>query len=113
MKFSSGDERPIFIHSQLLPVRIGGLLALLCLAMGLSACSAGGTDAARGDVAPARLGSRKLSPEQCAAGGQIQYAALRPDNYDYFVQPVVVLSVDLYLNPECKEEDKVPLNGKA
>ncbi len=113
MKFSSGDERPIFIHSQLLPVRIGGLLALLCLAMGLSACSAGGTDAARGDVAPARLGSRKLSPEQCAAGGQIQQAALRPDDQNYVIQPGDVLSVDFYLNPEFNDEVTVRPDGKA
>jgi polysaccharide biosynthesis/export protein len=85
----------------------------LCLAAGVSGCSAGANDATRGDAAPAQPSSTKLSPEQCVAGGEIQQAAVRNDDEGYVIQPGDVLSVDFYLNPEFNDEPIVRPDGKV
>jgi polysaccharide export outer membrane protein len=113
MKFSIGDEGPTSDDSRLLRDFMPGLALLLCVATGISACSAGATDGARGDVSRPGLASGRLSPEQCSAEGQIQQAASRPDDQNYVIQPGDVLAIDFYLNPEFNDEVTVRPDGKT
>src|SRR5690348_6425018 len=91
----------------------GASLVALCLAAGACACSSGADEASRGDAASASRSSTRLTPEQCAAGGEIQQAAIRSDEQGYVIQPGDALSVDFYLNPEFNDEPTVRPDGKV
>jgi polysaccharide biosynthesis/export protein len=110
-KFRGHTETPPV--RQTLSVSPSVVLIALCVALGACACATGADETARGDVAPARVSSSKLTPEQCMANGEIQQAAAHPDAEGYVIQPGDVLSVDFYLNPEFNDEPTVRPDGKV
>jgi polysaccharide biosynthesis/export protein len=110
-KFRGRRRTPIAHRSRW--ARAGAGVIALCLAAGLCACSNGANEAARGDIASASSPSTKLTPEQCAAGAEIQQAAIHSDQQGYVIQPGDVLSVDFYLNPEFNDEPTVRPDGKV
>jgi polysaccharide export outer membrane protein len=62
---------------------------------------------------PTAHSTARLSPEQCAAGGQIdEAAAMTAPDGSYLIQPGDVLSVEFYLNPEFNDEVTVRPDGK-
>jgi polysaccharide export outer membrane protein len=67
----------------------------------------------RGDTGSERPSATRITPEQCAAGGEIQQAAVRTDDEGYVIQRGDVLSVDFYLNPEFNDEPTVRPDGKV
>jgi protein involved in polysaccharide export with SLBB domain len=77
----------------------------------LLGCSEGTDDA---DVRVANRATSRLSPEQCAAGAQIDEAAAMsgPDG-SYLIQPGDQLAVEFYLNPEFNDEVTVRPDGKV
>jgi polysaccharide export outer membrane protein len=77
----------------------------------LLGCSEG-TDE-NSDVRAANRATSRLSPEQCAAGAQIDEAAAMsgPDG-SYLIQPGDQLAVEFYLNPEFNDEVTVRPDGK-
>lgn len=113
MKFKVRGRRrtPAACRSRWAPAT--ATLVALCLAAGAYACSSGANETTRGDVAAASSSSTKLTPEQCAAGAEIQQASLHSDEQSYVIQPGDVLSVDFYLNPEFNDDPTVRPDGKV
>lgn len=67
-----------------------------------------------GDHSSNDLRSSRLSPDQCAAGAQIQRAAeVTNSESGYLIQPGDVLNIEFYLNPEFNEKVTVRPDGQV
>ncbi len=85
---------------------------LLIAAAALTLCSCSSSNAANGDRASQQSRSARLSPEQCAAGAQIQQtAAMDSPAEAYLIQPGDLLYIEFYLNPEFNDKVTVRPDG--
>jgi polysaccharide export outer membrane protein len=87
----------------------GALIAAI-VTIALAGCAGKSDDS---DSGASKRASSHLSPEQCAAGAQIDEAAAMsgPDG-GYLIQPGDQLSLEFYLNPEFNDEVTVRPDGK-
>ncbi len=86
-------------------------MTLLLLSVALFSCSksAEQSDAHASD----NLHSSRLSPEQCAAGSQIQQvAAMSAPDGSYLIQPGDQLTIEFYLDPEFNDDVTVRPDGQ-
>jgi polysaccharide export outer membrane protein len=84
----------------------------ICAAI-LCGCSGGANQAAKSDSRAASAGQRKLSPEECMAGAEIQQASAPASEEGYVIQPGDQLDVQFYLSPEFNDEVTVRPDGKV
>ena len=99
---------PISARTPRLIVCAGICVAVLC------GCSGGADQVAKSDSrAAAATGERRLSPEECMAGAEIQQASAPTSEEGYIIQPGDQLDIQFYLSPEFNDEVTVRPDGKV
>ena len=91
---------------------LSGVLIVAIAAIALFGCSS--SKSQESDNRAANHSIASLSPEQCAAGAQIQAAGdLTGPEGSYLIQPGDQLSLEFYLSPEFNDEVTVRTDGKV